>query len=260
MKCSGKVRDVSATGYVHVPNQEPVKSMPLRSRIGFNTYLALFGLPGMIVAAIALVRTPKSLAVPALLILSGLAVAWHFSVWRRNTGEIVVTDDELIVRPRSGRVLRRSLKEIRSVQRSGIYTRTKYARYFNTCVRIVSDESIPLQFRWLVGIGPKAKDHNPAEFLISSLKRRLPGLEIAESATVPEKLRVDHGRRSDIAFGSVWPLMAMVLCLSAGVLANVAMPRSYGSAADGLRRIERSLGSRNSLSATISPTIRATPA
>jgi hypothetical protein len=222
--------------------------MPLRSRVGFVVYATLFGLPAIVVAAVTLLRAPKSLAVLALLILSGIAVLWHVSVWRRNTGTIMVTDDELIVRPQTGPTLRRSLTNIRSVSRSGVHKRTRYAQYFDTYVRIVSDGEIPLQFRWHIGTSPKTKDHNPAQFLISTLKRRLPELAVTESAAVPEKLRVEHGRRSDSRFGSVGPLMAMAICLFAGVLTYLAIPRSYGSAADALRRVERSFGPSNELS------------
>jgi hypothetical protein len=203
LNANGKVRAVSPAGYIHVPNQEPVKSIPLRSRFAFAVYLAVFGIPAVIVAIVALVRAPKSLVLLALLILSGLAVIWHVRVWRCNLGEIEVTDDELIVRPRRGPILRRNLKDIRSIQRAGIYTRTKYAQYSATYVRIFTDDHAPIQFRWNVGITPKAKDQNPCQLLISSVKRRLPGVEVAESTTRPETLTVEHGRRDDQSFGAV---------------------------------------------------------
>jgi hypothetical protein len=234
--------ELRSTYEADAPFHNGVKSIEMLPNVSNLILIFVVVVFALATSLVALIRVPTSLVMIGAFVLTVLASANLVRWWRRNSGTIAMTSEELIVTPRSGPVLRRYLNDIHTIQRSEIkvyYLGPRWA--IDKYVRIFSDGEIPLEFVWPTTVG--SKKANPADRFVSNLQTRLPSIEVSTKLGPPEKLKVAHARRGSKNNGGASALFAIVVCGFGGLILNVLVPKSSSSAEAALRPLEGSLAS-----------------
>jgi hypothetical protein len=206
---------------------------------------AEFGIVFLLVSAstllcgTALLRVPRSILVWGVCALTVFANAGLVRWCLRNNGNIVISNDELIVKLRTGQAIRRNLHEIQSIQWNRVERRlSKDHLGAESYVRIFTNAETPLQFLW--DECRRQRRQSRAKDLIGELQRRLPAVVAVESTTHPEKLKVVHARRNSRTSHALLAFVAVSVCGFTGGVIHGVVPKSSGSAIAVLHRVERS--------------------
>jgi hypothetical protein len=224
----------------------PIKSMELLPSVAVVIFLFVFVTFAVLASGLALLRVPTSLAIIGVFLLTVLADLALIRWWYRNSGTIAFTSNELIITPRTGPTLRRTLDDIQSIQRHYARRRvTNAAVVVENYVRIVSHGHIPLQFLWDIPLNPK-RTSDPDRF-VANLQTRLPNVPVhIINDQWLEEINVEHARRNSVQSHLGALLFTVVMCGAAGAIINTLIPRSSGSAITALQRFERSVNSARS--------------
>jgi hypothetical protein len=188
----------------------------------------------------ALLRLPHSKVVLALFAVTVLANAGLVRWCLRSNGSIEITNDELVVSLRTGRTIRRNLREIQSVEWNRVQRRLNKGEFgTESYVRIFTTGDVPLQFLW--DEYRRKRRESSAVDLIGELQRRLPDVVAVESSAKPERLKVLRARRNSRTSHVLFLAVVVWMSTMAGLLTHLIIPKSSGSASSVLRQVERSL-------------------
>jgi hypothetical protein len=226
---------------------DEVTSMRLRASNGefFIVFLLVFA--SILLCGTALLRVPHSAFVVGLCALAVLTDAALVRWCLRSNGNIFISNDELIVKLRTGQTLRRNLHEIRSIQWNRVQRQLAKDRIgTESYVRIFTTSDIPLQFHW--DDYRRQRRQSRAADLIGELRRRRPEVFAVESIAQPENIKVAHARRNSGSSHVFFILVAVMVCSFVGGVVHAIVPRSSGSAATLVKQLERSFSTTPSVS------------